>query len=272
MIKLCKYFYIHWLFIVLFVFCYINRKLEILTLSYLIISVHELSHLMAAKFLGLSVSHISLYPFGLNLKLKNTMLFRILDEVILYLAGPLSNIIMALICIPFFRISEMFYEIYYINIALFFTNMFPIAPLDGGMILKKLLCYRFGFDLGNSIMKLISLIIVIVLVAFSVYLLYINKFNSSLCIYIAFILGNIFTSREKYNQGLLKELLYSREKKNTKKVFTAKILGCTKECSQIEIAKKFNQANRYFVFFTDETNKVVDIKSEEEIIDRLLCK
>lgn len=241
-------------------------------LSYLIITVHELSHLLAAKFLGLSISHITIYPFGINLKLKNTIIFDVLDEIILYMSGPLSNIIMALLCIPFFNMSGLIYRIYYINIALFITNILPIEPLDGGMVVKRLLCYRFGQDAANRIMKCISVLMLIILVIFFVYLLKINSFNPSVCIFIFFIFGNIFIAKDKYNKGLLKELLYCREKKSAKKVYNAKVIGCMENTNYIDIAKKFNQSSRYFVILTDNKSNVKKIITEEQVIDKLLRK
>ncbi len=272
LIKINKYLYIHWLFIVLIVFGYINRQLEILLINFSVITVHELAHLLAAKCLGLSISHITIYPFGLNLKLKNTMLYSISDEVILYMAGPASNILMALFCILFIKINPIFYDLYYINIALFFINVIPITPLDGGMVVKKLLNYQFGFEKGNIIMKCISIIMLILLLAVCAKLIYINSFNPSICIFIAFIIGNILISREKYNKSLLKELLYCRDKKLGKRAYNAKIIGCDEKTKMLEVAKKFNQADNYFVIFTNEKKKVTKILSEDEIISALLSE
>ena len=96
MIKLTKHLYIHSLTVVLFVVCYITRRLELLFMSYMIMTVHELSHLLAAVCIGLKPSRVVFYPFGVNLKLKNRIIYSVSDEVILYFAGPLSNIVMAL--------------------------------------------------------------------------------------------------------------------------------------------------------------------------------
>ena len=73
MIKISKGIYIHFLTVLLFIFCYINRKLEILAISYISIFVHEIAHLTAAIAIGLLPSRIIFLPFGVNLKLKNTI-------------------------------------------------------------------------------------------------------------------------------------------------------------------------------------------------------
>ncbi len=267
MIKIGKYLYIHWLFVVLLVFCYINRQLETLVVSYFIIGVHEISHLVAAKFIGLSCSNITIYPFGLNLKLKNTIIYSLSDEIILYLSGPLSNILMALLSL----IIGVKGDFYYKNLALFFVNILPIIPLDGGMIIKKILNQRLGYDGGNRVMRVISFLFLAVVLSFFSILLYMQKFNPSLCIFAAFLVCNIIFSKEKYDTNLLKELLYAREKNYKKQISKARILGAYDKTSEIDIAKKFRPSERCFVFVTDKDNSVKKILSKEQIIQNLLA-
>lgn len=270
MIKISKFIYMHWLFVLLCVFCYITRNLEIFFVSFSIMLIHELAHLIAAKCLGLSLKSIVIYPFGLNLRLNNTILFGICDEMILYFSGPLANIIMALIALPFTSNSIFIYDFYFKNIALFIINLMPIIPLDGGMIFKKLMIYKFGFKMGERVVKALSVILCALLVFFSGYLLHINRFNPSVCIFAAFILGNILVSGEKYNTSLLKELLYSRKKSAMNKPYKAKVFGAFEGVNMIEIAKRFNMSSNYFVVFTDDNNRVKKIMSEEEIINSIL--
>lgn len=268
MIKVSRFLYIHWLFVVMVVFCYINRQLENLGLSYIIMTVHELAHLISAKLIGLKCSHITIYPFGLNLKLKNTIIYNISDEIILYLSGPFSNIIMALIVLVIGFKNEYYYDFYYKNLAFFTINILPIIPLDGGMIIKKVLNYHFGYDGGNKVMKVISLSFSGIILFFFAVLLYFKKFNPSLCVFSVFILGNIAFSKEKYDTNLLKELLYARDKTKRQKKYS-KVIGADIKTSTMDIAKKFRPDENCFVFFTDENNHIKKIVSKGEIIDGL---
>ena len=194
MIKICRYLYIHPLTILLFVICYITRQLEILTLSYVIMLIHELAHLISALCIGLLPSKIIIYPFGINLKLKNTLIYSISDEIILYAAGPLSNIIMALSALPFLRHSHYIYEFYIQNIALFVLNLLPVSPLDGGIILKKILTFYFGNKSAVKIIRTISSFIILLFVSFLIYIGINHKLNYSLFFLTVFLLCTIFTS------------------------------------------------------------------------------
>ncbi len=238
-------------------------------MSFLIMTIHELAHLLSAKFIGLKCSHITFYPFGLNLKLKNTIIYSLSDEIILYLSGPFSNILMALATLHIGFRNQYFVDFYFKNIALFLINILPIIPLDGGMILKKILNYKLGYDGGNKAMKTISMLFfVIVLILFSVFLYY-NSFNPSMCIFAVFIVGNVLFSKEKYNTNLLKELLYIGNK-NVQKVKYAKVIGADEKTPTLDIAKKFRPNEKCFVFITDENDIIKQIITKEKIIGDLL--
>ena len=269
MIKVCRFFYIHWLFLLLAVLCYIAGRLEMLVINYCIMVVHELAHLAAAKFIGLSVSHITLYPFGVNLKLKNTMLYSVSDEIILYMSGPLTNALAALAIVPFMNDSAFLYELYIKNIALFIINILPIMPLDGGMTLKKILNYKLGYRTATVFMKVISTVMLFCFTLFLLYALYKNEFNVSMCIFALFLVGNVFMSKEKYNYDFIKELTCNR-KKSKMQVYKAKIIGAKKGTGLVEIAKEFNFSSNYFVMLVNDKNHCVDIMSEEEVISKVL--
>ena len=139
MIKLFPGVYIHFLTVALFSACYITGKLETLFITYLILFLHESAHLCAANAIGLKSSHICFLPFGVNLKLKNKMVYSLTDEIILYISGPLSNILMAVFAKMFFKEHFWYEDFYSKNIVLCIINLLPILPLDGGVVLKKII-------------------------------------------------------------------------------------------------------------------------------------
>lgn len=270
MIKLSKKIYLHWLTAALAVFCWITRQLEMFFISFLIMSIHETAHLIAAKRLGLTVRYIAVYPFGLNLRLENTALFSISDEMILYLSGPLANAVMALVSLPFLSLDSFIYDFYIKNTVLLLLNLLPIVPLDGGMVFKKTVHFCFGFKKGEIIVRFVSFIFAAVPLFVAIYAAVSGGFNPSACFFAAFALGGAVCSREKYNTTLVKELLYARKKRTPAKAYTAKVIGADEQTDITEIAKQFNLSSNYFVFFTDNKNKICDIKTEEEIIRKLL--
>ena len=65
-------------------------------------------------------------------------------------------------------------------------------------------------------------------------------------------------------------MVYTTKKQNYKKPNIAKIIAADQDVSKIDIIKKFRLCERYFVFITDENQKIKTILSQEEILTDLL--
>ena len=205
MIKITKYLRVNVLTIALFVFCIIFNKADMLCVTYAVMILHELAHCLAAVCIGLKISHIDFYPFGVNLKLKNKLVYSLADEMILYFSGPFCNILFALIAmIVYSRYPNESVKFFYIsNTMLFCMNMIPSVPLDGGILLKKIIAYRLGYNSANKIMTVISAVFSAMIMGLGIYVMYITKFNFSVLLFSALMIGNIFTQSEKYNVDLI---------------------------------------------------------------------
>lgn len=269
MIKIGRYFYIHYTTILLFVICWFTRHLEILFLSYFTVFLHEVAHAITAILIGIEPSYIAFFPFGVNLRVKSKIIYSVSDEILLYMSGPLLNAILALFIQIFFR--KTFYSDYFYwnNICLFIFNLLPILPMDGGMVFKRILSDRIGNKSAEKILKFISVILIFLLIMFEVYLSFFNKPNFTLFFIIIFLTANIFTNNEKYGTNFVKELIYIKEKQN-KKINKAEVLLVSEDYSERKIAENFNASKSYLVVKKNGIGKIVEIVTEEEIIHRIL--
>lgn len=250
------------------VICAAFRTLSGFIIPYAVMLLHELCHTAAALFIGLKISHITLYPFGVNLKLKNKMIYSLADEIILYASGPLFNAVAALLAAFFYRIYpfEGIRYFYICNIMLFVMNMLPAVPLDGGIILKKILTHKLGSKNAVKVMTAISAVIAAAETLLGVYVIYQTRMNFSVLLFSALMIGNIFTQREKYDADFLKELMFC-EKKNKKRI--RHIMAQDSE-SYEQIAKKFNVSDYGVVYITNPDGKILKTLTETEIIKKLV--
>lgn len=130
------------------------------------ITIHEFSHAWSANFYGdptaKSMGRISLNPL-VHLDLLGTIFLLlagfgwgkpvivnphnfknpVLDNITVSLAGPISNLILAIILgsiLRFFNlppmVSSIFQIIIFFNLVLMIFNLLPIPPLDGSKILS----------------------------------------------------------------------------------------------------------------------------------------
>lgn len=150
---------------------------------YLFIFFHELMHIFTASILNKKLIKIKFSIAGVcavfeKEKYKeNTS--NLIKNVCIYLAGPISNLILAYI----FKSNTMIKEI---NIFLAILNIVPIFPLDGYNVLMNLLKMKFDCNKVNDIINVINNILLFILVIICIYQikLYINFSLSIFCIYI----------------------------------------------------------------------------------------
>ena len=130
-----------------------------------IIIVHELGHLLAAKYYKWNLDKIAIYPFGGCVKFDEKLTKPIKEELIILLSGPLMQIIF-FITVSFLSLNGfmtyrnyLLFENYHYTLLIF--NLLPIYPLDGGRILNLFLNYLFPYKKGNKLVIVLSFIIII---------------------------------------------------------------------------------------------------------------
>ena len=103
--------------------------------------------LSGASFFFAWAKPVPYNPFNL----RNDGLFARFSEAIVAAAGPLSNLVIALVTglimqvVPLAPdVSAVFFLIVAVNVMLFLFNLFPIPPLDGSKILASILPGSIG--------------------------------------------------------------------------------------------------------------------------------
>ena len=162
-----KIHYTYWLMAFSFVLCGYFINIIIFTL---IIIIHELGHLVMAKFNRFKVNGITIYPYGglINLEIKkNTLIGR---ELLVAIGGILFQIILFILMKLLFLSGIVRLYVYNIflmyNTSILFFNILPITSLDGSKILCLILYYFIPFkyvlkiEFYNSILVTIFLCII----------------------------------------------------------------------------------------------------------------
>ncbi len=266
MIKLGQYIRIDPFTPVLFAICILTGQQKILLISYSAIVIHELAHLAAARLMGLRADNITFHPFGVNLQLKNKIIFSISDEIILYAAGPAINILLALTVSMLGSTSDTARYFYACNIALFCMNILPVAPLDGGIILKKIIAKSFGYRAARRCVRILSALVAAALIITEVMAAYRVGINYSVLLLIAFLVGNIFTQSEKYDIDFVNELMFNGKKRSP----NARVFVMYDDGDYRKIAKSFRRGNYGIVIRVNSAGEIVETLTEQQVIDRLV--
>jgi len=131
-------------------------KNENILLLLLFSSLHELAHLILLLTFKGKVKELNIAFYGIGLKYEYSLTF--IEELLFFSAGAVVNL--------FLFVFSIHPEI---NGALALINLLPIYPLDGGRIIKLILNRLFLLDISDLLFKAISVITIIILIAYSAY-------------------------------------------------------------------------------------------------------
>lgn len=214
--ELClgKYLRIHLLLLPLGAAAYWGNYFGLFAISWVSALCHETAHILAGKRLGVPIAGVSLLPFGVCARLSQPVIKIPSHEILMVLAGPLSNLILAAL---FWVLGQQFPSdlAQYgtaANLAMFCLNLLPCLPLDGGRILRA--CLTLGSDALTAWRTTlrISRAVSVCLLAGAVLLLLTSQFNFSLILIGVFLLGNLCGEQKSISQQALREILYYKEK------------------------------------------------------------
>lgn len=179
-------------FFILFLFAPISWVIAI----FFSVLIHELAHAYIADRKGWKVYGIRVDLFTGSASVDTNIPEK--DSIPVVAAGPLSNLILALISFPLFVVfgptspiaGKFLLDLYIVNLFMFLFNILPIYPMDGGRLLKDILFIKMrkNRSLAKKIAGYISLVFSIALLIFSLYMsALILTFFSALFIYTSLI-------------------------------------------------------------------------------------
>lgn len=133
--------------------------------------LHELGHGLQARALGLAVHRITLLPIGGLAELESSPSYY-RHELFIALAGPVVNLglalllgVIAYLIQPFSLASWPDYLLFlapqsgrtlllytfWVNALLFFSNMLPAFPMDGGRVMRAALAILTDYETGTRL-------------------------------------------------------------------------------------------------------------------------
>lgn len=272
MIKITRFFYVHFLTIPLFILAYFTKTIHTLLMAYSIVSVHELFHLVAALLLKVRIGSIIIMPFGMTLRLGGAIIKNPAKEIIIALSGPIANVIMLLFGVLFKQkyiwAEESMFLFNFLNAITLIINLLPVIPLDGGRVLKAMLTHFCGYITGMQIMRRLTAVISTCVCILGLIVLFSTKFNVSLILAGGFLLFNLLEDKKKGDIFILKELMRSRHKLDEKALITSRIITASENTLAKNVLSKLTY-DRYFLIYA-EGEKGGRIISESELVEGLI--
>ena len=160
--------YIHPLFYFMAIISIITGQFKAFFSLMIIVSIHELGHVIAALLMKWKINRVIILPLGCMTEFNEKLNRPIYQELIILLMGPLFQIIL-----------YMFYKTPY-HYPLLFLNLLPIHPLDGSKFIFLFWNIVGSYYYSYIVIFIISYITIFILILyyhnfiillFSIYLL-----------------------------------------------------------------------------------------------------
>lgn len=237
-----------------------------LFMAYLAVMLHEAAHAVSAIFLGCQVKHIYFLSFGTRVDL-NIDLDSKLQKCLIYIAGPFTNLCLALI---FYNLSldfELRNTIVITNLCLAIFNLLPLSPLDGGEILSVYTASRYGFFYSRKISRITYLTIISILILFSVPVALFYH-NLSILILTVFLLSGEKKSEEAAFMNA-KNLYYRRARLLKKGYYGVREIVVLERMTLGDAFKIMDFDQYHILIILDEDMKILHRYTESELLSAI---
>lgn len=154
--------------------------------------IHELGHLTLMIILGLKPEGLEIRLFNIIIVLNNRYNVPVIKDILITIAGPLFNLIIFAVFIPFLK------NFAYINLYIGLFNLLPASNLDGGQLLFLLLNRKYRYDKSVLISDIITIITAVLIFFFGILVLLQSRYNFSLLFIGLYIFLSVFIRKEKY--------------------------------------------------------------------------
>ena len=223
---------------------------------------HECAHAFVAKRYGFRLDKIVLMPYGAVISGDVSGLSP-KEEFFVAIAGPLTNLFTALGFVALWWIYPETYPFteaaVTVSLSLFFVNLLPAYPLDGGRILGIALRPLFQ-GRTKAVLKITTLLISAAIFGFFVYSCFVEP-NFSALVFSALLCAGAFGG------GKYARLKFSHKKSFMRGVEETRIANSA-SCA-LKDGLRFLRDDRFIVFVVYDGEEFLGELSEIEFLDAL---
>lgn len=239
--------------------------------GYVWVLLHEVVHILVSKFYNIKINKLNLHVTGANISSNNIDYLKDNQKIILYLSGPLFN----LICSIIFFVIGRYYNFNWIkicitiNFALGIFNLLPSYPLDGGRILEIIINKKIIYKKAREVVVKVSFVIAAILMNLFILTIYIHKANISLLISSVLITYSTILEKRSTMYLMMGEIFRKKERLVQKQYIENKSFSMYYKSDLLEVIKVFDKNKYNIIYAVDDNFKVIDKIYEEEIIEGL---
>lgn len=269
MIRITKFFYIHILLAPMLILAFVLKSQTTFFICFGVVLIHELFHLFAAIFMNVRIKSIVVLPFGMTLRLDESVIRHPKKEIIIAAAGPLSNVLMLLVSGAVLRTQGGNLNLLIFTVAnwsVLLLNLVPVPPLDGGRILRAAVIRQSGLISATRRMYKISRFFAVLVCILGIFVMIVSKSNPSLCVIGAFLIFSLVEEKRNADILIASELINEKEKFRDKRLIKSVTMTIRENAPAASVIRKLNLSSFYVVYVVDENMKIVKTATESDFI------
>jgi stage IV sporulation protein FB len=160
--------------------------------------IHECGHLIMMIISDNKPKNVRFELTGINIIRNQDIRVSNKNEILISLGGPLMNLIIVISCCIYlcFYNNNLIMTFACINLILMVFNLLPIKQLDGGNILFYSMMQNFDICFSSKVMKITSVIFIMIIFIWGIYVLISSRYNISIIIIAIFLTLSLFSDNE----------------------------------------------------------------------------
>lgn len=239
---------------------------------FLVVFAHELAHVVTAQIFGLQVKEIEMYPFGGAIKMGSLLELNPTHEIIVSLAGPIANIMIATIYVALdYRLNMGGHE-YFIraNLMLACFNILPALPLDGGRAIRAMLSKEIGLKNSTQIMANGGIVLSIFMIASGIYAILNGILNITIFFIAAFLIYSAIKEKRTAAYVVFRDITNKRDTLLKKGSMEIRYIAVIDDTPLTEIVKRFTPHRYHYINVIDYKMERQGSISESQVIEGMV--
>lgn len=235
------------------------------------ILIHEFTHILVGNKLGCKLYNIKLSLTGANAELSDLDDLLDKDKILLYLSGPISNLIIGVVSYIIYKFTsiQVFDVLFGANLWLFIFNLIPAYPLDGARILEIVISKKSSYLKSKKITSIISYIVSFLLVCLFFIALYIHKLNISFLLIVGLIIYSTLLEKKWTMYIVMGDIIKKRRRLKKYDFIENRSVSVFYKNGLLDLMRLVDR-NKFNTFYIlDEELKLILILHEDELLEAL---
>lgn len=269
MIRITRHLYIHFLIVPMMILSFILKSQMTFFISFGVVLIHEIAHLLTALALNVRVKSIVILPFGMTLRIDSFVVRTPQKEILIALSGPFSNVVMLILSEIYIlnhdaNLNLLTFVV--VNWSVLLLNLIPVPPLDGGRVVRAFVIKYAGIMTSAKIIRKISCVFLVVVWITGLFLVIYTKGNPSLCVIGVFLIFSLFEEKKFSDLLIAQEIIYEKEKFKTLNMIPTRTISVKENTPAVKIIKKLNYSNFYIVYVVNDKMKITKVATERDFL------